>query len=305
MKKREGRFEVTEQAKLLEFLLARHPQKGRHTVKALLSRRAVSVDGRVVTRFDHLLAPGQVVLVSGSAGRPLPRGLTLVHEDEHLLVVDKPAGLLSVSAPSEREATAYGAVRDYLAAADPGTRLFVVHRLDRETSGLLLFAKSQQVQQALQQRWQEDVLERGYVAVVEGVLTPAEGTHTSWLKQNRNLLMHSSRQEGEGQKAVTHWRVLRTTGDYSLVELELETGRKNQIRVHLRELGHSVVGDDRYGSGRGPLRRLALHARVLAFRHPVSSEALRFETSIPADFLRLLSSREGPARAAGRSPQHF
>ncbi len=303
MQKKDARFEVTEPAKLLEFLLGRFPQKGRNPVKALLSRRAVSVDGRVVTRFDHVLAPGQVVQVGWGSGQALPRGLRLVYEDEHLLVVDKPAGLLSVSAPSEREATAYGAVRDYLAQANPRSRLFVVHRLDRDTSGLLLFAKSQQVQQGLQERWQEVVLERGYVAVVEGVLTPEAGTHTTWLKENRNLVMVSSPREGEGQKAVTRWRVLRTTADYSLVQLELETGRKNQIRVHLRELGHSAVGDAKYGSVRNPLRRLGLHARVLAFRHPVSGETLRFETPIPADFLRLFGARERPGQAPDRGPR--
>ena len=291
MQKKEMRFEVAEQARLLEFLLARYPQLGRRAVKGLLARREVSVDGRVATRFDHPLAPGQRVQVGGAAGRTLARGLRLVHEDEHLLVVDKPAGLLSVSAPSEREATAFGAVRDYLAEASPRASLFTVHRLDRETSGLLLFAKSQRVQQALQERWQEDVLERGYVAVVEGVLEPREGTHVSWLRENRNLAVVSTRREGEGQKAVTRWRVLRPAADCSLVELELETGRRNQIRVHLRELGHPVVGDERYGSGRGPLRRLALHARVLAFRHPVSGETLRFETPIPPEFLGLLQRR--------------
>ena len=223
-----------------------------------------------------------------AAARVPGRGLKIVHEDAHLIVVEKPAGLLSMAADTERDITAYSLLSAHVKRASPQNRIFIVHRLDRETSGLMMFAKSQAAQQALQEDWAEAVLERIYVAVVEGQLQEPEGTVTSWLKENKALVMRSSRTPNDGQKATTHFRVLQSNAVCSLVELRLETGRKNQIRVHMQDLGCSVVGDLKYGATQNPIRRLALQARVLAFRHPVTGEALRFEAPTPKEFLRLV-----------------
>jgi 23S rRNA pseudouridine1911/1915/1917 synthase len=275
--------------RLLNFLLSSLPGRGRNAVKGLLARRQVSVDGEVATRFDHPLEPGQLVVIGGSAGpgARLP-GVRIVFEDDSLIVVEKRAGLLSVASAAERELTVSAILRGYLARAQTPGRVYTLHRLDRETSGLLMFAKTREVQERLQADWQAAVLERSYVALVEGRLEKAEGTITSWLKENKNLVMYSSRTPGDGEKATTHYRLLDGNARFSLLELLLETGKKNQIRVHMQDLGHSIVGDAKYGSSANPLHRLALHARVLAFRHPLSGRELRFETEIPADFLRLI-----------------
>ncbi len=275
-------LEVTEPARLLEFLHARLPHKSRNALKSLLAHQAVTVDGTAVTRFDHPLEPGQRVAIGSVVRGRDSRGreIKVVFADDHLLVIDKPAGLLSVASDSEQERTA----RALLGGRGA---VFTVHRLDREASGLMMYARSRRVATALQESWQQAVTERGYVAVVEGRVERDEGTVVSWLKQNRNFVVRSSAVPGDGQKAVTRYRVLRRGADCTLVEVQLETGRKNQIRVHMQELGHSILGDAKYGCSRNPLRRLALHARVLAFAHPVTGQPMRFETAIPKEFLRL------------------
>ncbi|MCO5388226.1 MAG: RNA pseudouridine synthase [Desulfosporosinus sp.] len=162
-----------------------------------------------------------------------------------------------------------------------------MHRLDRETSGVMMFAKSEKVQQLLQKAWKEAVLERTYVVVVEGMVTKEEGTITSWLTESKAFIMYSSRTPNDGQKAITHYRVLKKNKHYSLLEVELETGRKNQIRVHMKDIGHSVIGDKKYGATKHPIGRIGLHARVLAFKHPITGEVVRYETDIPKEFLNL------------------
>lgn len=282
-------FTVAEPTALLAFLLAKMPGKGRNKVKALLTHRQVSVGDDVVTRHDHPLQSGQTVTIQGAggpAGDSL-RGVQILFEDADLLVIDKPAGLLSVATDEDRDQTAYRVLMDHVQSTNPQHRVFIVHRLDRETSGVMMFAKREAVQQALQNAWKDVVLERTYLAVVEGRFTRTEGTIKSWLKESSTRTMYVSAQPGDGLKAVTHYRVLQTGSDYSLLEVRLETGRKNQIRVQMQSIGHSVVGDKRYGSARDPLSRLGLHARVLSFRHPITAKVLRFETDVPPAFRRL------------------
>jgi 23S rRNA pseudouridine1911/1915/1917 synthase len=282
-------FEVTEPIGLLQFLLTRLPERSRTAVKSLLSRRQVSVNGEITTQFNHPLTRGQQVVIqrAGEEKTATNRRLNIVFEDAHLIVIDKRPGLLAIATDVERGMNAYSLLSEHVKKANPRNRIFVVHRLDRETSGLMMFAKSQAVQQALQTNWCEAVLERTYVAVVQGQVTQTAGTVTSWLKENKALVMRSSHTLQEGQKAVTRFRLLQSNPRYSLLEVSLDTGRKNQIRVHLQDLGHSVIGDPKYGATHDPIHRLGLHARVLAFRHPVTGEALRFESPIPQEFSRL------------------
>ncbi|MDQ0189736.1 RluA family pseudouridine synthase [Alicyclobacillus cycloheptanicus] len=287
----EKQLTVHEPATLLPFLLARLSGKGRNKVKSLLTHRLVLVDGRVVTRHDHPLQPGQTVTVL--AGRQADKdallGVRILYEDDDLIVIDKPPGLLSIAAEPERERTAYHVLTAYVQRRDGQGRIFVVHRLDRDTSGVMMFAKRETIQQRLQENWHEMVTDRVYVAVVEGTLSQPEGRITSWLKESKTKTMYVAR-PGDGQKAVLHYRVLQQGPSYALVEVRLDTGRKNQIRVQMQSIGHSVAGDKRYGARKNPLGRLALHARVLAFRHPVTGQEVRFETPIPASFRRLVSS---------------
>ncbi|MHB1651555.1 MAG: RluA family pseudouridine synthase [Desulfitobacteriaceae bacterium] len=284
-------FEVAEQSELMKLLLALMPDKGRNTIKSLLAHRQVMVDNKVITQYDHLLEIGQHVVVNWVKVQEesQPEGLKILFEDPYLVIIEKEAGLLSIATAKERELTAYSILSEHVKKRDPKNRIFVLHRLDRETSGVMMFAKSQEVQQVLQNAWKEAVLERNYVVVVEGLVTKEQGTITSWLKESKTLVMYSSHSPNDGQMAVTHYQVLQKNKNYSLLEVKLETGRKNQIRVHMQDLGHSIIGDKKYGAMKSPIRRLGLHARVLAFRHPVTGEEVRFETQIPQEFLRLFS----------------
>lgn len=277
---------VTEPGTLLAYLLEHVPGKGRNKVKALLTHRQVAVDGVIVTRHDHPLTAGQEVSIrdAGGGSADALRGIRILHEDADLIVIDKPPGLLSIATEEERERTAYHVMTDHVQKAHPRNRVFIVHRLDKETSGVMMFAKSEAVQQALQNTWKDTVLERVYTVVVEGRLAKPEGTITSWLKESQTRTMYVSTRPGDGLKAVTRYRVMQAGDTCSLLEVHLETGRKNQIRVQMQSIGHSVVGDTRYGSKTNPLGRLGLHASILSFRHPVGGETLRFDTGIPASF---------------------
>lgn len=279
---------VTEADTLLPFLLAKQPGKGRNKVKGLLTHRQILVDDAVVTRHDYPLLPGQRVTVRAvtAAEKESLHGMRILFEDADLLVIDKPPGLLSIATDDERELTAYHILTEYVQRFNPKNRIFVVHRLDRETSGIMMFAKKETVQQALQTDWKDTVLERSYVTVVEGFVKSPEGTLKSWLKESKTRTVYVTR-PGDGLLAITHYKVLQAERDFSLLEVNLETGRKNQIRVHMQNMGHSVIGDKRYGSKKDPLARLGLHARVLSFKHPVTGEVLRYETAVPQSFRRL------------------
>lgn len=283
-------FAVQEPAELLPFLLAKLSGQGRNAIKAILARGQVSVDGITVTAYNHPLAPGASVSVSRERIEEVPPlvGLSILFEDDDLIVVAKDAGLLSIASAQENELTAYRQLTEHVRRTDPRSRIFVVHRLDRDTSGVMMFAKREEIQQSLQNNWQEAVTERIYVALVEGRVARAEGTVSSWLKESKTLKMYSSPYPNDGQHAVTHYRTLEAKSQLSLLEVKLETGRKNQIRVHMQDIGHPVVGDKKYGARSKILGRLGLHARVLAFIHPSTDEHLRFETDIPKAFVNAL-----------------
>ena len=223
------------------------------------------------------------------------RELEILYEDDSIIVADKPGGLLTMSTGREGEITAYSILTDYVRSGRghrdrrqrDGRRIFIVHRLDRDTSGVIVFAKDPETKYALQDDWNRIVLERKYVAVLEGVPGQSEGTVASYLRDNpKSMKVSSSRTDNGGRYSVTHYRVIRP-GNYSLVEFELETGRKNQIRVHAADMGHPVAGDRKYGAATKPLHRLALHAMTLSFRHPRTGEILTFDTGITRPFLTL------------------
>lgn len=282
---------VTEGCGLLDFLLQRLTKKSRNNVKSMLTHREVTVDGRVVTKHDHPLKPGQTVRILLSADRELKRRdqPKILFEDDELIVLNKPAGLLTVSAEFSGEETAYRQVTGHVRRTNPKARVFIVHRLDRDTSGVVLFAKNERLKLALQDDWNSLVTTRGYAAVAEGQLREKSGRIHTWLKETKTLLMYSSHTPGDGLEAITNYRVLRESPVYSLLQVELETGRKNQIRVHLKELGHPVAGDKKYGAHTDPLKRLCLHANVLELTHPFTGKPLRFETDIPQKFSNLLN----------------
>ena len=274
---------------LLPFLLSHASGYSRNNLKSLLSGRQVLVDGVPVTRYDHALSPGQTVsLAQRRPGPSLP--FPILYEDEALLAVDKPAGLLSVSNEREQLRTAYRMVTAYVRSGDPAGRVFIVHRLDRDTSGVLLFAKNESAKRALQDQWDALVRLRGYQAVVEGVPPQPQGTLHSFLRETSTHLVYEA---PSGKEAVTRYRVLRTGRQYSLLDVALDTGRKNQIRVQLSGLGCPVAGDRQYGARTSPLGRLCLHAHVLSLDNPLTGRRLTLEAPAPRSFAALCRGRDG------------
>lgn len=283
-------YHVNEPAELMDFLMQKMSGISRTKVKSMLTNRAILVDNAITTQYNFELKPGMKVQVSRAKHNPEFRNpmLKLVYEDAHILVVEKKEGLLSVSTERQKERTAQHILNEYVKRVHRGNRVFVVHRLDRETSGLMMYAKNEKTQNTLRDNWHDIVTDRRYVAVVSGEVEKDYGTIESWLTDRKLYVSSSPVDDGEGRYALTHYKTIKRANGYSLVELELETGRKNQIRVHMSDLGHPVVGDERYGSECDPLGRLALHAFKLCFYHPVTGEMMEFETPYPAAFKALM-----------------
>ena len=284
---------VKENTFLMEFLIAQLPAKSRNNIKSLLKNKQVWVDDKVVSQFDHPLLSGQKITISASRSRVEKKftEFTILFEDEAIIVIDKSAGLLSVATKNEKRRTAYSMLSDYVKRTDTSNKIFIVHRLDRETSGLMVYAKNEQTKKLLQENWNGAETQKSYVALVEGKLEKPEGTIVSYLTEDKVFKVHSSQNPKKGFKAVTHYSVIEANSAFSLLEIKIETGRKNQIRVHMEELGHSIVGDKKYGATSSPIRRLGLHAQKLEFLHPSSGEKLRFETKIPPAFYSVLKRK--------------
>ncbi|SDK26256.1 23S rRNA pseudouridine1911/1915/1917 synthase [Jeotgalicoccus aerolatus] len=284
---RHEEWTVKEHTEVLEFLFKVMPSKSRNAVKGILKRGQVVVNDKSTTQFDDKLKPGDHVQIRervASSSIKL-KGVNILHEDDDIIVIDKESGLLSMGSKQERQMTAYKQLMDYVQSIHPKNRVFIVHRLDRDTSGVMIFARSKMVQQRLQKAWTEAVQERSYVALVEGVVQK-NGTITSWLTEDKTYMMHSSPKPNHGQKAITHYKVLKTNRRFTLLKVNLDTGRKNQIRVHMQDLGHPIVGDKKYGSEINTINRLGLHANAIKFKHPVSGKIMKFESETPASFTR-------------------
>ncbi len=289
-KKSDMEFVVTEQSGLLDFLLLKLSNRSRNNVKSLLTHREVLVDGAVVTQYDHTLCVGQKIRISRSINRAQKQEenvLDILYEDDEIIVVNKPSGLLSIASDKEKELTAYHLLTDYVRLSNPKNRVFAVHRLDRDTSGVLMVAKNERIKLALQDNWADLVSDRGYMAIVEGQLKEKSGRIQSWLKETKTLIMYSSGKVGDGLESITNYQVIKENSEYSLLDIHLETGRKNQIRVHMKDMGHNVVGDKKYGAKTNPLKRLGLHAYKLEFKHPFTNKVMCFETPLPKSFTAL------------------
>lgn len=273
---------------LIDRLHALYPEASRTTLRKWLAAGRVRVRGEVERRGETPVAPAERVALGAPPPPAFPSPLRLVHEEEHFLVIDKPAGLLTIATERERDRTAYRLLAGYVEAQarrGRGPRLFIVHRLDRETSGLLVFAKSGAAKAALQAQFEARRVERLYVAVVDGRVQADEGRLESFLVQDRSLRVRASRDTLRGKEAVTLYRVLERRRDSTVLELSLQTGRRGQIRAQLSDLGHPVVGDGAYGSRRNPIRRVCLHATRLGFVGP-HGRPLRFDSPVPAAFQR-------------------
>ncbi|UJL47267.1 RluA family pseudouridine synthase [Virgibacillus sp. NKC19-16] len=281
-------YTVKEQTELLPFLLEAMSNRSRNSVKSILTRGQVTVDDHIETKHNYSLYPGQTVTIlknKAAIKESALIGMSILHEDEDIIVINKEAGLLSIATEKEKKQTAHHQLMEYVRREDPQNRVFVVHRLDKDTSGVMMFAKNEQTKRLMQDAWRENVNERTYAALVEGEMAKEKGYVSSWIKESKTRLMYSSPKKNDGQHAITHYKVIQSNKELSLLEVQLETGRKNQIRVHMQDLGNPVVGDKKYGSKQNVIRRLGLHAKVLAFKHPTSGELLRFEADVPKSFL--------------------
>jgi tRNA pseudouridine32 synthase/23S rRNA pseudouridine746 synthase/23S rRNA pseudouridine1911/1915/1917 synthase len=281
-------YTVKETTKLLPFLLNAMSSRSRNSVKSILARGQVTIDDQIETQFDYLLHPGQNVAIlknKAAVKRSALIGMEILYEDNDIIVINKEAGLLSIATEKEKHQTAHHQLMEHVRHEGPQNRVFVVHRLDKDTSGVMMFAKNETAKQTLQNAWKEKVAARTYIALVEGEVKKEKGYISSWLRESKTPLMYSSMTPNDGLHAITHYEKLQGNKDFSLLKVELETGRKNQIRVHMQDLGYPVVGDKKYGSKTNKVRRLGLHAMVLAFEHPSTREQLRFEAEVPQVFL--------------------
>lgn len=279
-------YTVKEEAELLLFLL-KTINKSRNATKSILKRGQVMVDGRVTTQHNHPLVPGQNVdILTNKAALKysLLEDISIIYEDESIIVINKDAGVLSMASSNPNETNAYRQLTDYVKHDNRKNRIFIVHRLDRDTSGVMLFAKSEQIKEILQNNWNDIVKKRIYTALVEGNVEKEKDTISSWLKETSAYEVYSSSSDNGGKHAVTHYQKIKGNNQYSLLEVELETGRKNQIRVHMQDIGHPVVGDKKYGANSNPIKRLGLHASTLEFIHPQTDELVNFTVEAPNIF---------------------
>ena len=281
-------YTVEEDAQLLDWLIANLKGLSRNKVKDTLHGRGIKVNGKIVTQFDYPLTRGMKISVSKSKKNDTfkSRYVNLVYEDPYLVVIEKKPGILSMAA-GHKSLNVKTVLDDYFRQTKQRCTAHVVHRLDRDTSGLMVYAKDMQTEQTLEHEWHNIVYDRRYVAVVSGEMEEDEGTIANWLKDNKAYVTYSSPVDNGGKYAVTHFQVLDRTTEHSLVEYKLETGRKNQIRVHSADMNHPVCGDVKYGNGDDPIHRLCLHAYMLHFFHPVTRARMEFDTPIPSQFRML------------------
>lgn len=275
---------VEQSCELLTFLLDTKIRKSRSAIKSLLTHKQIRVNGKIVSQHNYSLSAGDLVSVHKHDHKrdvKKLKGLTIVYEDRDIIVVDKESGLLSISAGNELKETAFNIVNQYLKTKNAQSRAYVMFRLDRETSGLMVYVKSPELQEDLQKQWILKPIKRGFIAIIEGHIDPAKSTIVSWLTENKNFQMFANSTDNGGQKAVMHYDTIKSNNRLSLVSLDMETARKNQARVQLQSIGHPIVGDKKYGSKISSLRRIALHANKLIFEHPITKEKLEFESPLP------------------------
>lgn len=268
------KYRVKKEMVLMDFLLIHYNRKN---VKNYLKYKNVYVNNQNITQFDYLLKVEDTVEIKKEESSDLK----ILYEDQEFVVINKPSGLLSMSDGKEKEKTAYHLVSEYVKKENKKNKIFIVHRLDRDTSGVLMFCKNEKIRNQLQEQWNKIVKKRGYIALVEGKLKQKQGTIKNYLSESKTQQVYISRQ---GKLAITHYRQVKTNGKYSLLEVFLDTGRKNQIRVHLSSLGHPIAGDKKYGATSNPIKRMGLHAHIFSFQHPINHKTYQFEAPMPEQF---------------------
>lgn len=279
---------IKQTTSLAEHLRAHYPASSGNTIKKLLEHDRVRVNGVIVRIGKTLLQPGDRVEIGEKVFvTRLPQDLEILYEDEHLLVINKKANLLTIATEKEKEETVYAYLSAYVKEQQPENKIFVVHRLDKKASGVLVFARSEEIKEKLQAQFETHDIDRVYIAIVEGRVKEESGTVKNFLAENRVYKVYVTEDADVGKLAITNYRVAKRTAGYTWLEITTETGRKHQIRVHLAGLGHPIIGDKEYGSKKNPLQRLGLHASRLGFVHPVTGEKMQFEVDAPPAFRKM------------------
>ncbi len=281
-------FNVTKEGTLLDFLLEHLTKLSRNNVKAILSSKCVLVDGVVTSRHDYYLTKKSIVQISkypirNSITNTSSYHLDIIYEDDEFIVINKPSGLLSIASDSENEKTAYHYILEYVRKKNPKNQIFVVHRIDKDTSGVLMVAKNKEIRDALQDKWNDIVTNREYIALVNGRFNEKSGTYKSYLTETKTHMVYSSKGK-EGKLATTNYKVIKEYPYYTLLQVNIDSGRKNQIRVQMAEHNHSVVGDEKYGEKKSVIGRLGLHASKLEFIHPINHKEYKFFAKLPKEF---------------------
>jgi len=292
-KNRQSKFIVDKEITLLPFLMEIIKDKSRNKIKSILAHQQIKVNDKITTQFDLSLKKGSEVAVNWDKAFNTNtfQGFSIVFEDEDIIVINKRSGFLSIASKNEKQKTVYQGLSHYLQKDNPKAHLFVIHRLDREASGLMVFAKNQNAQYQLQNTWESTILKRKYLIVCEGTFEKDEDTIASFLNESKALIVYSGNNSKIGKKAVSHYQVIKKNEFFTLLEAWQETERKNQIRVHLQSIGHPVLGDKKYGSKQNPINRTTLHLKELVFMHPTTHKEVKFETKPPEDFLKIFRQK--------------
>lgn len=281
------KYSVKSESELLTFLLTL-PGYSRNNIKALLSRKQVLVNDVPISQFDFKLYKGDEIKITPFMNKRVTatkgNRLKVIFENDEIIVINKPAGLLTIASDKEKVHTAYRLVNEHVQNSDKNARIFIVHRLDQDTSGVLMFAKSVEIQQAFQKDWNNIVQKRGYYAIVKGTPKEESGVVKSFLHKSKSNEMYSGHKTKTGKFAETHYKVSKVGKDYTLLDINILTGRKNQIRVHMKDLGFPLVGDKKYGGEKSPIQRLCLHAYELKVQHPITKKMLNYKANPPKEF---------------------
>lgn len=286
-------YNVNKEIMLFDFLLETLKNESRNNVKAIMTKKCVAVNGLVCSQYNYNLYKGDVVMISPKPFVGLENmkkqvnktqlKLDIIYEDNDFIVINKPSGLLSIESDKEKVDTAYKEVLQYLQSKDKTARCFQVHRIDKNTSGVLLFAKDFKLKEILRKEWNDLVSLREYIALVDGMLEEKEGTIKSYLMKAENTLMFSSKDK-RGELAITHYKVMKENPKYSLLLVNIDSGKKNQIRVAMNDMNHPIVGDDKYGEATNPINRLGLHASRLIIKNPKNNKEYEFKAPMPKEF---------------------
>ncbi len=255
--------------------------------KRKLAYEQVLINNKVITKYNYLLHKNDQVMILDFKSS-INDNIKILYEDKNIIVVNKPFNLLTVSSSKEKERTMYHIVSDYLKHKNKNSKVFVIHRLDKDTSGIVMFAKSEKIKQLYQNNWDNLVIYRGYIAVVQGKLENKSGTIAQYLAENKNCYVYKT-SKNLGKLAITHYKVIKSNSKYSLLNIEIKTGRKNQIRVALKSIGHPIVGDLKYGTSNNSLKRLGLCANKLIIIDPINNKELNFQIDIPSEFMKIVT----------------